>query len=123
MVRFDAWLGCDAYLAPVADMGIRSACHADAVLAADDLHECDGRAHDADRSADAEIGAGACEASGLMTGKATHKDKVEHPAESYLKPADLVRDEELSLEQKKKAPDTWKSKWPKRKSSKNVRPR
>jgi hypothetical protein len=42
-----------------------------------------------------------------MTGKATHKDKVEHPAESYRKPADLVRDEELSLEEKKKALDTW----------------
>ena len=42
-----------------------------------------------------------------MTGKATHKDKVEHPAESYRKPADLVRDEGLSLEEKKKALDTW----------------
>ena len=42
-----------------------------------------------------------------MTGKATHKDKVEHPAESYRKPADLVRDEELSLEEKKQALDTW----------------
>jgi hypothetical protein len=42
-----------------------------------------------------------------MTGKTTRQDKVEHPAESYRKPADLVCDEELSLEEKKKALDTW----------------
>ena len=35
------------------------------------------------------------------------KHKVEHPAENYAKPADVVRDEELSLEEKKKALDTW----------------
>ena len=35
------------------------------------------------------------------------KHKVEHPAENYAKPADVVRDEEISLDEKKKALDTW----------------
>ena len=35
------------------------------------------------------------------------KHKVEHPAENYAKPADVVRDGELSLEEKKKALDIW----------------
>jgi hypothetical protein len=42
-----------------------------------------------------------------MSGKTTHQDKIERPAESYRKPADLVRDEKLSLEEKKKALDVW----------------
>src|SRR5262249_14549074 len=68
-----------------------------------------GRANDADDCADPETraGAGACEAGGLMTDKAAHKDKVEHPAQNYARPVDLVRDEELSLEDKKKALDVW----------------
>jgi hypothetical protein len=36
-----------------------------------------------------------------------HRHKVEHPAESYARPADLVNDEELSLEEKLKALDIW----------------
>jgi hypothetical protein len=36
-----------------------------------------------------------------------HRHKVEHPAESYAKPADLVNDAELSLEEKQKALDIW----------------
>ena len=42
-----------------------------------------------------------------MAEKDVRKDKVEHPAENYAKPADVVRDEELSLEEKKKALDIW----------------
>jgi hypothetical protein len=42
-----------------------------------------------------------------MTDKTAHKDKVEHPAQNYARPADLVRDEELSVEEKKKALDVW----------------
>jgi hypothetical protein len=42
-----------------------------------------------------------------MSGKTTHQDKVERPAENYCKPADLVRDDELSLAEKWKALDTW----------------
>jgi hypothetical protein len=42
-----------------------------------------------------------------MAEKDVRKDKVEHPAENYAKPADVVRDEELSLDEKKKALDTW----------------
>jgi hypothetical protein len=42
-----------------------------------------------------------------MSGKTAHQDKVERPAQTYARPADLVRDEELSLEEKQKALDTW----------------
>jgi hypothetical protein len=42
-----------------------------------------------------------------MPEKDAHKHKVEHPAESYARPADLVNDEELSLEEKLKALDIW----------------
>ena len=42
-----------------------------------------------------------------MIGKTAHQHKVEHPAQNYARPADLVRDEELSLEEKKKALDVW----------------
>jgi hypothetical protein len=42
-----------------------------------------------------------------MTGKTRHQRKVERPAENYARPADLVRDEKLSLEEKKQALDTW----------------
>jgi hypothetical protein len=42
-----------------------------------------------------------------MTGKTTHLHKIERPAENYARPADLVRDEKLSLEEKKQALDVW----------------
>jgi hypothetical protein len=76
-------------------------------LAPNDLHERDGRAQDAERSAHRETRAGARQASGLMAEKTVRKHKVEHPAENYAKPADVVRDEEISLDEKKKALDTW----------------
>jgi hypothetical protein len=34
-------------------------------------------------------------------------DKIEHPEESFTRPANVVRDDELSLEDKKTALDTW----------------
>ena len=42
-----------------------------------------------------------------MAENKAHRHKVEHPAESYARPADLVNDEELSLEEKLKALDIW----------------
>ena len=33
--------------------------------------------------------------------------RIEHPAETYRKPLDVVRDEGLSLDEKKQALDTW----------------
>ena len=42
-----------------------------------------------------------------MAEKTVRRHKVEHPAENYAKPADVVRDEKLSLDEKKKALDTW----------------
>jgi hypothetical protein len=42
-----------------------------------------------------------------MTGKTTHLHKIERPAENYARSADLVRDEKLSLEEKKQALDVW----------------
>jgi hypothetical protein len=37
----------------------------------------------------------------------TRKQKVEHPAQEFDRPADVVHDEELSPKEKKKALDTW----------------
>ncbi len=37
----------------------------------------------------------------------TKARKIEHPAETYDKPVDVVRDEDLSLYEKKQALDTW----------------
>jgi hypothetical protein len=37
----------------------------------------------------------------------TKKQKVERPAEEFARPADVVHDQELSPEEKKKALDTW----------------
>jgi hypothetical protein len=37
----------------------------------------------------------------------TKKQKVEHPAQEFARPADVVHDSELSPEEKKKALDTW----------------
>ena len=43
-----------------------------------------------------------------MTDRAVSKArKIEHPAETYDKPVDVVRDENLSLPEKKEALDTW----------------
>jgi len=42
-----------------------------------------------------------------MSGRSAHHEKVEHPAEHYALPADLVRDEELTFEEKRQALDTW----------------
>jgi hypothetical protein len=42
-----------------------------------------------------------------MAGNNAHRQKVEHPADSYARPADLVNDDELSLEEKLKALDIW----------------
>jgi hypothetical protein len=42
-----------------------------------------------------------------MSAKTTQQHKIERPAENYAKPADLVRDEKLSVEEKKKALDVW----------------
>jgi hypothetical protein len=36
-----------------------------------------------------------------------HQDKVEHPADTYARPADLVNDDELSLDEKLRALDIW----------------
>jgi hypothetical protein len=42
-----------------------------------------------------------------MSAKTTQQHKIERPAEHFAKPADLVRDEKLSVEEKKKALDVW----------------
>ena len=42
-----------------------------------------------------------------MTGRTAQHEKVEHPAEHYALPADLVCDEELTLEEKRTALDIW----------------
>jgi hypothetical protein len=43
-----------------------------------------------------------------MTDRRSSKiDKIERPEESYARPADVVGDDELSLEEKKAALDTW----------------
>jgi len=42
-----------------------------------------------------------------MAENSVHRHKVEHPADTYARPADLVNDDELSLEEKLKALDIW----------------